>query len=201
MDFADRLKRNADRLRAMRPARLAPTATIRSDLDAGAWSAGEAGERLARLCAACLVALDANALPAAAYDGHKGLGDGQGAGLRVGVDGGRGWAEIAAGTGADSVAAQLVQASPRATPPGRGLELLDLSSLGVTDWRGSLVRPQVSRLVLLAPRWLPERTGPDAGARQVFGVAMDYDQRILDAARAVAFFGIIERSVREGGGG
>jgi len=201
MDFAERLKRHADRLRAMRPARLAPTASIRIDLAAGPWSEGEPVERLARLCAACCEALRAEPLPAGAYDGHKGLSVDPGAGLSVGLDGGRVWARIAMDRqdGA-AMAARLHQAAQRPTDARAGLELVDLSSLGVIDWRGTLARPQLARLVLLAPEWLPARPGADTGARPVLGLAMDYDQRILDAARAASFLALIDRGLREGVG-
>jgi len=201
MDFAERIKRNADRLRAMRPTRLAPTASIRVELDAGEWSAGDPGERLAHLCRACLAALGADPIPAATYDGHKGLAQAKQARLRVGVAGGRGWSEVRQGSDMAALAAQLSQAGQQALVPGPGLELVDLSESGVTDWRGSLVRPQTARLVLVGPQWLAVRPGQATGVRQAFGLAMDYDQRILDATRAVGFLDALRHHLMEGGGG
>ena len=53
-----------------------------------------------------------------------------------------------------------------------------------------------ARLVLLAPEWAPTADG----ARKIFGLVMDHDQRVLDAARAVAFLRAVEAGLgRESG--
>ena len=70
---------------------------------------------------------------------------------------------------------------PNAAPHagGRGkrhqgrLEVLDLSTLGVTDWRGILAAPYVARLVLLARTLVPSETGgPPTGG---YPLVLDFD--------------------------
>lgn len=49
MDFLQRVKQRSGWIKRLRPERLAPTASLRREVPAGAWSAGRAAERLARL--------------------------------------------------------------------------------------------------------------------------------------------------------
>ncbi len=186
MDFAERIKRNAGRLRRMRPERIAPAATVRKDFAAGAWSADEPLARLARICRAAAGALREQPLLAARYDGAKRLRPPDAPRLRVGPEGGRRWLLL---QDAEELAAADLQRrladDGGAEDSVEGLELLDLSTLGVADWRGSLVAPQVGRLVLLAPGWRPARDG--SGPQAVLPLALDFDQRLLAAAQAAAF--------------
>ncbi len=201
MDFIDRLKRNADRIRAMRPQRLSPSASIRIAVQTGAWSGGAPLERLARLSAACLVALRSQPLLGGTYDGNKRLRADPDPGLWVGVEGGRGWAQIDAASQPAQIADRLAQAEARVRVPGPGLEVLDLSTLRVSDWRGSLAKPQLARLVLLAPEWVPGEEGDDGGAAvEVMGLALDFDQRLMDAAQAAAFLNAVASELAQGDG-
>ncbi len=185
MDFAERIKRNASRIRRMRPERIAPTATVRKDIEAGAWSADEPLARLARVCRAAAGTLREHPLLAARYDGAKRLRPPDTPRLRVGPEGGRRWLLLhGAEQLSDGDLQRRLADDGGAEDSVEGLDLLDLSTLGVADWRGCLVAPQVGRLVLLAPGWWPARDG--SGPQAVLPLVLDFDQRLLAATQATA---------------
>ena len=192
MDFSERVKRYADRIRAMRPARIAPAATVRVEVPDGAWAAASDDERLARVCRAAAAALTVAPVLAGRYDGHKGLVVDERPTLWVGAEGGRSWREASAGLLDDRAARR------DRLPAGGGLEVLDLSGLGVGDWRGAVVSPRVARLVVLAAALVP---GPaDCAAMRVFPLALDFDQRLLDARSAAHFLGALSAGLQRIGG-
>ncbi|MBW2700779.1 MAG: hypothetical protein JRF33_08140 [Deltaproteobacteria bacterium] len=187
MDWNERLKQRVEVIRHLRPSRIAPTVSIRKDLQADLLG-DEEETRLARLCKAAYRALDVDPLFAGRYDGKLRLKLlEKGPVLKVGKDGGQRWMQLdhmdskadldvwrkaLVGKGTDFM--------DRVREQGRaGLEILDLSCLGVRDWRGVVASPQVARLVLLAAIDLP--------AGRVHPVVLDFDHKLSDAGRAARF--------------
>jgi hypothetical protein len=76
------------------------------------------------------------------------------------------------------------------------LEVLDLSTLRISDWRGVLPDGLIARLVILAAELKPQATS--AGPGHVFGLVLDFDQRLLDAGRASRFLLAIQSHLQHG---
>lgn len=181
MDFVERLKQRAPKLRAMGAERIAPSATVRLEVLAGDWSDSGRTERIGFVVAAAARALSDAPWLAGRFKGRKGLSKPSSLSLRVGLEGGRRWVIVSADGGQ---AGPLSSAVPAPADDGvGGLEMLDLSGLGVSDWRAAVVSPRIARLVLTARVFRPQ----DKGAGDQFGLCLDYDQRLGDATDAMAF--------------
>ena len=206
MDLVNRIQQRGPQIDRFRPDRLVPTASIRMEWEAGAWSVGDPLVRLAGICRACLVGLRADPLLGGQLDGRLRLPRRGAGSLRVGVDGGRRWVAVDEPT---SDHASLLQRlgqpdTPRSIMRMRDrwlrragcLEVLDLSGLGISDWRGVVAAPLVARLVLLAQDWRPQSESTEWLA--VFPVVLDFDHRLLDAGRAARFLQTIQADLSEG---
>jgi hypothetical protein len=172
--------------------RVAPTATLRRDLPAGTWSAGSPEERLETLSRSVAAALRQDALFSGRYLGAMRLSLSKVPRLRIGILGGKRWLVIedadqlegfAHRLRADDPGGAWADFLPRKSKPH--LELLDLSALGVSDWKGVVASPALVRLVLLAESFQPR--GDSAKLDRVFPLAMDFDIRLADAGRVSGF--------------
>ncbi|MBN2497622.1 MAG: hypothetical protein JXR96_23720 [Deltaproteobacteria bacterium] len=213
MDLRERIRHRAAKMRQYGPGRVAPTVTIRKEMPAGAWSQGDPLERLGRFCLAAAAACGADPLFAGRYDGALRLElPPDGCGQRVGIEGGQRWVELARigpadpleevlralRSGGDQRAALLDHLPWLSALRGRrraALEVLDLSTLCICDWRGVLAAPQLARLVLAAGELVP---GRDREVQQVFPLLLDFDHKLIDAGRASRFLDVLMHALGQG---
>ncbi len=186
MDFVQRVKQHSKRIMRMKHVDMVPTASVKKEVLAGAWSNAKPMERLARLCNVVLDNFDKEQVLWAEFDGRKGLRVSKNPAVWVGVMGGKTWRRFS-GKSIDPLDLESmsdVAPSVMYDVHSNGLEIIDLTELQVCDWKGGLVKPQVARLVLVGPHWRPSSSGK---SQQYFGLVLDFDQRLVDGARASDF--------------
>ena len=108
--------------------------------------------------------------------------------IQLGIAGGTRWLEIIdAHTQGDTLADKIAGCDETGGPRRTGLEILDLSDQGVSDWHGSLIMPWVARLALLGSE---RRTGAE-GPEEIVPLVMDYSIQVFDGAQAAAFLDLV----------
>jgi len=193
MELSERLRRRAQMGWLYR--RISPTVTLRRDLAAELLPEPRHLPRLCRAAAACL---REEPLFGSRYSAATSLGLARGPILRVGVRGGERWVLF---EDADRLGSELEShldmgesALSRRSLLRGGLEVLDLSPLGIADWRGVVAMPLVARLVLLGRARIPVE---GASTREIYPLLLDYDHRLADHGRAARFLESIENRLRE----